>query len=281
MNDLTDHPKTAIGYIRVSTEMQAQDGRALERQAELIRQYAAERHIRLLRICEDVGSAADAYTLVRRTGLQDMARSLEWEDGACLIVSEPSRLFRNVEAAEQWRQTCGVPIISVHHGGALTERQFLDAVRHGEAVAEQIRQGTAVALEKQRKAAKVIGPSGDKRAANRASVKARAARSARIVDMIAHILLEDLAYRELSHKALADLLNRRNVLTGWDRPWTSDGVRRARYEAEKLIRERQELDLEDNDTMVRIQPLDADSAPVDEEAEMWKLPTFGMFGAST
>lgn len=267
MNALTDPPKTAIGYIRVSTEMQARDDRALERQADLIRKFVAERGIRLLSICEDVGSGADAYTLSRRPGLLDASRRAASEDGTCLIVAEPSRLFRNVAAAEQWLQSYKVPIISVHDGGVLTEKQFLDAVRHGEEVAQRIRKGTSAALETHRASGEVIGPTGDKRLANKASVKARAARSDGIVDMIAHVLLEDPAYRALPHQALADLLNRRNVLSGWGRPWTTAGVRRARYEAEKRIREREELDLEDDDTM-----------PMDEDAVMRKLPTFGMFG---
>ncbi|MGA0613159.1 recombinase family protein [Paracoccus sp. KR1-242] len=266
MNDLTDHPKTAIGYIRVSTEMQAQDDRALERQADLIRKFAAARRIRLDAIYEDVGSGADAYTLSRRPGLQDASRRVVSEEVACLIVPEPSRLFRNVAAAEQWLQTYNVPVLSVRDGGVLTDQQFLDAVRQGEEVAQRIREGTSAALETHRATGRVVGPSGGKRAANKASVKARAARSDGIVDMIAHILLEDPAYRDLSHRALADLLNRRNVLSGWERPWTPAGVRRARYEAEKRIAERQALDLED------------DSTPVDEEAVMQALPTFGMFG---
>ncbi|WP_134682025.1 hypothetical protein [Paracoccus ravus] len=105
--------------------------------------------------------------------------------------------------------------------------------------------------------------------------------------------MEDPAYRDLSHRSFADLLNRRGLLTGWERPWTEVGVRRHRYEAEKLIHARAEFDREDvpghddvdNDPVAELGKLSTD-APVskcaegedlsDEERELRKLPHYGI-----
>ena len=43
MTNLTDHPTNAIGYIRLSTKMQADGDHALKRQAEKLRQCCQER----------------------------------------------------------------------------------------------------------------------------------------------------------------------------------------------------------------------------------------------
>lgn len=268
-------PSQAIGYIRVSTEMQAAGDQALERQAETIRRFAQDNGLALLAIYEDVGSAYDTHTLSRRPGLQDATQRVARE-GACLLVCEPTRLFRNVEAAEKWLQDCPAPVVSVREGRSLEAQQLLNAVRQGQQTAERIQAGTSDALAKRRERGKVLGSSGDKAAANRASVKARAVRSDQLVTTIAHILLEDQAYRALSHKALADLLNRRGVLTGWERPWTAVGIRRHRYEAEKRIVEWEELDREDDALDPGVKPLE--DLPEDER-KMREHPNFGMFGS--
>lgn len=273
-NLLPNCPSQAIGYIRVSTEMQAEGDQALERQAETIRRFAQENGLALLSIYEDIGSAYDAHTLSRRPGLGDATRRAA-QEGACLLVCEPTRLFRNVEVAEKWLHDCQVPVVSVQEGRALGDQQLLDAVRQGQRTAERIQAGTSDALARKRKRGKALGSSGDKAAANRASAKVRASRSDQLVTTIAHVLLEDPAYLALSHKALADLLNRRGVLTGWERPWTAIGVRGPRYKAEKRIVEWDELDHEDDATDHSVEL--KDDVP-ENECAMRNLPHFGMFG---
>ena len=108
----------------------------------------------------------------------------------------------------------------------------LDAVSVGEQMAQASSEGTIKALEKKRASGVKLGSKSDRTAANAASKRARAQRSDSVVDAIARVILEDLAYRDLSHRAFADLLNRRNLLTGWSRPWTAAGVKRQRKEAE-------------------------------------------------
>lgn len=138
----------------------------------------------------------------------------------------------------------------------------------------------------------------NRRAANEASVKSRRAKSDEVTEAIAAVLLSDPAYRDLSHRALADLLNRRDIRTGWGREWTEAGLRRQRVAAEKLIREREaleaELDAEEQEMGGRMSSSDeahvaTDDAAYpdrekpavgtadDEEAQLKDLPGFGMF----
>lgn len=279
-------PASAIGYIRVSTAKQNEDDYALEAQAEKIRRLCAERGIRLIAIYEDTKSAVDPYSLERRPSLDEAVRWAEREN-ACLMVPEPTRLFLNTEVAKRWRSSVTVPVYSVRHARILTEVELLEAVRDGEDIARATSEGTIRALDVKRKSGATLGSKGDRAAANKASALARGRRSDRITDTIARILLEDEAYLALSHQALADLLNRRKVLSGWGRPWTRDGIKRHRKDAGERIREWTELDQEllpalqivDGEAQEVISASDAAvaSTPEDDEAIMRKLPTFGVF----
>ena len=52
--------RKAVGYIRVSTDMQAADGLSLDAQTAAIEQYCTMQGLRLVRICRDVISGAKA-----------------------------------------------------------------------------------------------------------------------------------------------------------------------------------------------------------------------------
>ena len=274
-------PSTAIGYIRVSTDMQNEGDYALERQAEKIRRSCAERGITLTTIYEDTASAVDAFSLERRPSLTE-ATARAARENACLIVPEPTRLFRNVEVAESWLDSHDVPVFSVRDNMILTRSQILEAVEAGAKVAQATSDGTVDALNKKRAADVTLGSKADRTAANAASKRARAQGSSRVVDTIARVLLEDQAYRDLSHRALADLLNRRRILTGWKRPWTADGIKRQRKLAEARIQEW--IDIEDEDVSAEYLATEVEKpepAPVlepqtDEEI-MKALPNYGKF----
>lgn len=275
-------PLTAIGYIRVSTEKQNGGDHALERQAEKIRRFCADRGVKLTAIYEDICSAVDDFSIERRPSLADAVKRATRE-GACLIVPEPTRLFRNVQVAERWLQVGTVPIFSVQDNMVLSRSELLASIAAGEKVARATREGTVKALDNMRSAGANLGSKADRTAANAASKRSRALRSYGIVDTIARILLEDPAYRDLSHRSFADLLNRRNVLTGWSRPWTAAGVKRQRVLAEQRILEWIDLDaIEISDEALLAPPAESRPTPAfapdqDSEQDMMDLPTFGMF----
>ncbi|WP_165814566.1 recombinase family protein [Pararhodobacter oceanensis] len=291
----------AVGYIRVSTEKQNDGDHALERQAEEIRKWCATRRISLLAIFDDTSSATHDLSAERRPGLRDALASATREN-ACLIVPEPTRLFRNAAAAGNWLDKHSVPVGSVYHDAVLDRQQILTAVESGEAFAQATRDGTAKALAEKRNSGVKLGSKTDRSAANAASAKARAIKSDNLVDEIASILLQNPAYRGLNNEGLAAILNSRGILTGANNPWTRDTIKRHRVRAKKRLLE-WETDVEDDDVSVVELPKQTvtsepapspiatspqthaptpDTTPVveqedDEDAEMKKNPFFGMF----
>jgi hypothetical protein len=275
------NPTKAVGYIRVSTRSQNVEDIALKRQAEKLRGFCEAYPMQLLGTYEDEASAANTFSVDHRPGLRAAAERAARE-GACLMVPEPTRLFRNAEVAEDWLDTISTPIFSVREGRVLSRQELLDAIGAGQAVAQATRDGTVKALAAKKSAGVILGSKADRSAANAASKKARAQRSEGVVSAIAHILLEDVAYRDLSHQALADLLNRRKVASGWDRAWTAFGVRRQRKLAEARIREWADIEQDDGvhepfpEVVATEEPL-SEPACEDDDQKMKSLPIFGMF----
>lgn len=85
------HTRKAVGYIRVSTDMQAADGLSLDAQASAIEQYCSMQGLRLIEIHKDVLSGGKA----ERPGLQDALRSLQ-RGVDVLVVLKFDRLSRSI-----------------------------------------------------------------------------------------------------------------------------------------------------------------------------------------
>jgi DNA invertase Pin-like site-specific DNA recombinase len=83
---------TAIGYIRVSTDKQAEQGVSLEAQRKKLEAYAALYDIELVRIIVDTESAKT----LQRKGLQDALRALSGGEAQAMLVAKLDRLTRSV-----------------------------------------------------------------------------------------------------------------------------------------------------------------------------------------
>lgn len=114
--------RRAIGYIRVSTDMQANEGISLEAQQAAIEQYCAMHGFRLVKICKDVLSGGKD----QRPGLQDALSSLE-RGADVLIVLKFDRLSR-----------------SIRHFCEVYERYFKDGTKELVAIRESIRLDSAL-----------------------------------------------------------------------------------------------------------------------------------------
>jgi len=82
----------AIGYIRVSTEKQADHGVSMEAQAEKLNAYAMLYDIELVDVVIEQGSAK----CLQREGLQSVLARLEAGEAEALIVVKLDRLTRSV-----------------------------------------------------------------------------------------------------------------------------------------------------------------------------------------
>jgi DNA invertase Pin-like site-specific DNA recombinase len=92
--DITGSDKVArraVGYIRVSTDMQAADGLSLDAQTAAIEQYCAMQGLKLVQIHKDVLSGGKS----ERPGLQEALRSLH-RGVDVLVVLKFDRLSRSI-----------------------------------------------------------------------------------------------------------------------------------------------------------------------------------------
>lgn len=84
-----DSRKVAVGYVRVSTSMQAEDGLSLDAQRAAITAYCTTHNLRLSRIYEDVESGAKCD----RKGLRDALAS----NADVFVVLKFDRLSRSIK----------------------------------------------------------------------------------------------------------------------------------------------------------------------------------------
>jgi DNA invertase Pin-like site-specific DNA recombinase len=86
--------EAVIGYIRVSTDQQAESGAGMAAQRSVIRRQCEQHGWELAAIYEDNG--ASAKTLKGRPGLTDALEVLANGDAAALVVAKLDRLARSV-----------------------------------------------------------------------------------------------------------------------------------------------------------------------------------------
>ncbi|MDR4936054.1 recombinase family protein [Rossellomorea marisflavi] len=86
----------ALGYIRVSTDIQVEEGSSLITQREEIATYCRDHSIDLVTVYEDAGISG--AKLFERAGLMELIDRLEREHIDFLLVSKMDRLSRDAEA---------------------------------------------------------------------------------------------------------------------------------------------------------------------------------------
>lgn len=103
----------AIGYVRVSTDRQADRGVSLEAQAEKIRAMAGVHNAELLDIIVDGGESANS---LQRPGMERLLALVDGKKVQAVIVAKLDRLTRSVKdlcvLLERFERGC-VALISV------------------------------------------------------------------------------------------------------------------------------------------------------------------------
>ncbi|MBC2834072.1 recombinase family protein [Paragemmobacter straminiformis] len=230
----------AVGYTRVSTNLQVERDDSLERQTARIRQAARDNGWELLGIYDDVASAVGKDSLVHRPGLGD-ALALAAREDAFIIVTEPTRLFRNRHFGLKTLRASGAKIYSLKDQCFLSRKKLGEAFRAGEDQAEVTRDATSKAMAK---SARLSRPS--KKAGEHSRVS-RKIRSEEIAEQIADILELDPHFEMLKHREFAEILNARGLRSGWGRMWNAASVRDRRARAMEILHERRAADDGDDD----------------------------------
>ena len=143
-------PRRAVGYIRVSTDMQAADGLSLDAQTAAIEQYSSLHGLKLQSICKDVISGARS----ERPGLQDALESLR-RGADVLVVLKFDRLSRSIkhfcELYETYFQSGEKELVAIREsirldsslGRALVSILLVFAQMEREATAERTREAVS------------------------------------------------------------------------------------------------------------------------------------------
>jgi DNA invertase Pin-like site-specific DNA recombinase len=90
---MTTPSKRTIGYVRVSTEQQADGGVSLDAQRQKLRAYALAMDLELVEIVEDAGRSAKTLD---RPGLRQVLHRLDAGEADVLLVAKLDRLTRSV-----------------------------------------------------------------------------------------------------------------------------------------------------------------------------------------
>lgn len=255
--------KKAVGYVRISSQLQNDATDPLLNQTDRVREACAQHSWDLLGVYSEQASAVGMHSLSKRPELKDALATAQREN-AVLVVSDATRLFRNGDAGLNAFKAYKVPVYSVRDQKLLTQKELSHRFREGRAVAEKSRAGTSAAMNT--KVKRVPRPHLKDAAAK--SRHHRSIRSGEVVERIAGLLEEEPFFGKLSNADFADLLNARGIKTGWGRLWTAEAVRRQRKDAELLVAENAALEA----------ALDAEDAEkAAEQKALSQLPGFGRF----
>lgn len=111
----------AIGYIRCSSQEQADSGLGLEAQRERIKAYCTMKGLELVEVFEDAGVSGGKPLSTRPAGSRVLAEARKSQ--AVLIVAKLDRLFRSVADAANTiaaLEKKGIQIVSVAEGFDMT-----------------------------------------------------------------------------------------------------------------------------------------------------------------
>ncbi len=235
-----------VGYIRVSTERQADDGNGLCWQADAIRRYVEKRQGKLVGVYQDVGSAAGSRSAVRRPGLNDalkVARNM----GAPLLITDPSRLSRNLHALQDL-DLSGIKIINVTTGRSLGLRHLRKEVADRAATVGNIQNGSAAGVRSAKRRGAYPGNRTNLRAAQRRGSIENAVRADEKIRRLADALEKISDWEMLPRKVLVEQLNAsgsRNVLRTDEpagEPWRLSTLRQPLKKAVEELSFRRELE---------------------------------------
>ena len=244
MHTNTYPPKEAIGYVRVSTDMQAQSGRGLERQIQKLRIWCEANNFKLSAIYEDVASAVGDQKLRRRPDFEQAVRQAQLAD-VPLIVSDVSRLSRDLATLDRVVVSTGIKVISVLDDGEVPVGLLRERVGKAANDASRIAEGTREALSSFDRPQMTPELKGNRQRAAHESARTRVFKKFHVLDQVVDYLEVNPDLINETSNVIADRLNKAGILTGWNKAWTSSAVRGKLTAIKEELAFRREMDAED------------------------------------
>lgn len=238
-----------VGYIRVSTPRQAEEGCSLVEQAHMLRGYCEEKKLELVTIEEDGCSASGAQGHLVRLGLRT-AIKIAKEKEAPILVPSVDRLARHPAILSEILEA-NIPVYSVADRRRLGNnalKQRLDRARHErDLISKRVRAGAAHA-----KANGVrLGNRTNLDIAQRNGAVANSVRADRKAQELADFIERTPGWDKMTLAAKVELLNQSGPLNlisekrDERRSWTTSSIRKPLKRAETELDLRLEFETEE------------------------------------
>ncbi|WP_162931798.1 recombinase family protein [Sulfitobacter sp. D7] len=239
--------RRVIGYVRVSTREQEQKGISLDAQSALLRDYAHEKSMDLLGICEDAQSAYDQHSS-KRPGLREVL-SRAASEGLPILVVSVDRLSRSLKDLSL-PEFSDVEIISVKEG-KVGPRKLRKLVKAAEAASANAAKLSKEMVRSSIKKGRKPGNKTNLKEAQRSGAINNMLRSQRKVQELADFIGKNPSMTALSWSGRVEALNSSgnfNLVSevhGEKQPWTIQSLRKPFKAALAEIQMHEDMDRED------------------------------------
>lgn len=228
-----------VGYIRVSTSRQAQEGGSLDEQAEVMRRFCKKRGFQLISIEEDDCSAAGSAGHKYRDGLKEALRKAR-VGKLPLVIPSADRLGRHSGVLKDIFDA-SIPVISIAEGRRLgkqsLEKLLNQAMAERDAIARRAREGMA---RSKARGTKMGNPTNLHEAQRRGAIS-NGVRADQKVKELADFIDTRADWEKLTLREKVELLNKtgpKNLISEQRRErrdWTTGSLRKPLKRAEELL----------------------------------------------
>ena len=227
--------EAVVGYMRVSTEKQGENGISLELQENAIYNFAQDAGMTVIAVYSDVASGRGSRSIHRRAGLRkafEACRACE----AQLVVWDWSRLSREASTEEELLNLLPPPerVHSIGDDESFESARNHARVAHAQEQRDEISKRTKAAMDERKRSGKQFG-NPDIKTVQESGRDAWSRISEDIARSIADILRSLPERKALRRCNIADELNRRGLLTGHGLLWNASRLRGPLQRAEELL----------------------------------------------
>lgn len=239
--------RRVIGYVRVSTREQEQKGISLDAQSARLRDYANNKSMDLIGICEDAQSAYDRHSS-KRPGLREVL-SRAASEGLPILVASVDRLSRSMKDL-RIPEFSAIEIISVKEG-KVGPRKLRKLVMAAEAVSADAARLSKQKVKDSIKKGRTPGNKTNLTEAQRRGAIHNMLRSQRKVQELAGYIEQNPSMTELTWLDRVEALNASGNLNlvsevhGEKQPWTIQSLRKPFKAALAEIQMHKDMDRDD------------------------------------
>jgi DNA invertase Pin-like site-specific DNA recombinase len=237
--------KLAVGYVRVSTPDQGENGISRELQRKGIDAYADHAGYTLIEIFNDGGTGVGPTSFYKRDGLR-RALDLATRESADLIVWDWDRLSRHAgfESDISKYLPDGDRVVCAKHGNAMKDAAKAGAFAHTEAEAKEISRRTKEGMARRRADGAVFGNPDIRADVQPLGVVAWSNSADNLVRQIAGILRD---YNgdpfEITHAKVAGILNKKNLRALHGKEWNTSRIRGPLKKVRALLRAEEDVEM--------------------------------------